>query len=1037
MQNYDFVAGIRRNNLALTASLKAAQVASSILLYHTTVAAVSTRILIQNALTRYNTLGNNTSANWVNTVADLESSLISNGQTILLQAIVFPKNDTAGNPYGLVNITASSDKVTLPYKNANGTAVQLGDSGTGYPPDLYPNLTYAYSDELDAYGQNITETSFNGTALYSNSSLLLGPLNINDSYSLLSITVPVDANTNKTNILGWLTIVVDAGLILDVIESPEGLGETGQVLLIGPETRTNKFAVDDKPTYTANRDGSQLVKYIFPPQNNATLGYRHMLRSVVDTQSVPFLLKQYYAALRAWTVEIKNSYNNAGSLLSTTNDENKRVSVGFATLPSIYVEWVLLIEMAHSEVVRPIVHLRNTLLACVFGVTGGLLLLLCPLAHFSVRPIRQLRAATKKTIEPYIPPSGEIDSRSMSSYESDADDEAEQQRYTPSQELARKEGFVAAALAKFGKRRKAGASDQEAGRRRRTFRIPGKVADRKHFIHDELTDLTTTFNEMSEELVMQYQRLEERVKERTQELEASKKIAEAANASKTLFIANISHELKTPLNGILGMCAVSMQEEDTTRIRRSLGIIYKSGDLLLHLLTDLLTFSKNEVGQQLSLDEKEFRLVDITSQVLSIFEKQATEGQITLSVQYQGPHNQFGGPSDPNDERAYGPRGTGRVKDMYLWGDQHRILQVLINLVSNSLKFTPPGGSVVVRLRCVGEEAAQPLEVRKTSVTSKQSKRSRSSKHSKRKSKRKAPPLSHENSDHSVTSAAESEGADETSSQNRPPLTINVAGSSKQVPRVAVRERSMSPPPLNTMSLAFDFEVEDTGPGIPETQQKQVFEPFVQGDLGLSKKYGGTGLGLSICAQLAGLMGGTISLDSTVGVGSKFSMRIPLRYLRDRADSSASSQIRLSHPNSLAERASSEGIRTPPNGLAAPNGETAADANAPAPFDTPGKTQPRLVGLSQPYFAQDSPIDAPLQTQLPATITPVDKDNRIRVLVAEDNKVNQEVVLRMLKLEDIYGKQGGRHILHKFSLSYSLICRCDRCAGWTGSPGKS
>ena len=80
----------------------------------------------------------------------------------------------------------------------------------------------------------------------------------------------------------------------------------------------------------------------------------------------------------------------------------------------------------------------------------------------------------------------------------------------------------------------------------------------------------------------------------------------------------------------------------------------------------------------------------------------------------------------------------------------------------------------------------------------------------------------------------------------------------------------------------FEFEVQDTGPGIPEHMQQRVFEPFVQGDLGLSRKHGGTGLGLSICQQLAHLMGGSISIKSTVGVGSTFTMQIPLRYARDR-----------------------------------------------------------------------------------------------------------------------------------------------------------
>ena len=66
----------------------------------------------------------------------------------------------------------------------------------------------------------------------------------------------------------------------------------------------------------------------------------------------------------------------------------------------------------------------------------------------------------------------------------------------------------------------------------------------------------------------------------------------------------------------------------------------------------------------------------------------------------------------------------------------------------------------------------------------------------------------------------------------------------------------------------FEFEVEDSGPGIPEHLQNKIFGPFVQGDLGLSKKFGGTGLGLSICSQLAGLMKGTINLKSELGHGS-------------------------------------------------------------------------------------------------------------------------------------------------------------------------
>lgn len=108
----------------------------------------------------------------------------------------------------------------------------------------------------------------------------------------------------------------------------------------------------------------------------------------------------------------------------------------------------------------------------------------------------------------------------------------------------------------------------------------------------------------------------------------------------------------------------------------------------------------------------------------------------------------------------------------------------------------------------------------------------------------------------------------------------------KATPRVQVRERSPTPPPANAKVLLFQIEVEDTGPGIPEHLQDRVFEPFVQGDLGLSKKYGGTGLGLSICSQLAGLMGGSIALSSTMGVGTTFQVSIPFKcYINKRVSS--------------------------------------------------------------------------------------------------------------------------------------------------------
>ncbi|KAJ9483104.1 hypothetical protein VN97_g10307 [Penicillium thymicola] len=214
---------------------------------------------------------------------------------------------------------------------------------------------------------------------------------------------------------------------------------------------------------------------------------------------------------------------------------------------------------------------------------------------------------------------------------------------------------------------------------------------------------------MSDELTIQYNRLEGRVAERTTELEKAKSAAETANESKTLFIANISHELKTPLSGILDMCAVCMSEEDLARIKKSLQVVYQSGDLLLHLLNDLLTFSKNQIDQVIQIEEKEFRLSDVRSQLAIIFQNQVHEKHIDFSIDFvPGGVTESKGTVCRGSELGHTNSGVGstqpgRLADLVLWGDQHRILQVLINLVSNSLKFTHENGKVEVRICLVGE----------------------------------------------------------------------------------------------------------------------------------------------------------------------------------------------------------------------------------------------------------------------------------------------------------------------------------------------
>ncbi|KAK5449301.1 Histidine kinase osmosensor [Exophiala xenobiotica] len=1112
-QNYNFIKSIRLSGLSLTASLKAAQVSSALLLYESQVTSVSTRVLIQSALGRYYA-GNDSAENWGRSQTDLQGAL--GDGSLLVQAVIFPNaydgNQTAVN--GLVNVTAGDlPPVKLPNTYPNGTDIYLGDPDQGYPAMLYPNLTYG--DTIP--GTNYSNVSYEGQSIEPGNPLFIGPMAINGSYSLLSVTVAMINNTSRSDVLGWLTVLVNCDLLYNVRDSPEGLGSTGETLLVGPATNTNHFKPEIRGS-DSGQDEDQSVRFVFPPQSNSTLGNRHQARASLANATLSFPMSSYPAVLAAWTKR-STAINNAGAFISTNNEEGAGISAGYATISNSLVDWVLIVEQSHEEVIAPINHLRNVVLICVFSVTGLLLLVMFPLAHYSITPIRQLYIATAKAVEPYQP--DDNSSEYSSSVGAQPATEVEEGDGAGDDTLARKEGFFGA-LTKITKPMQASRSSTPRTRRR-TFRIPRKVPERRHCVTDELTELTRTFNEMSDELAMQYERLEERVKQRTAELEKSKKAAEAANESKTLFIANISHELKTPLNGILGLTTVCMNEDDVGRIRSTLNTIYKSGDLLLHLLTDLLTFSKNEVGQQLSIDETEFRLSDLSTQLLPTFEKQAREAQVDLKVLFLGTSDAFGDSSDFAGNKLYGPGGTGRVRDMCLWGDKNRILQVLMNFVSNSLKFTPPHGSVTVSVRCTGildNDLSRAGSARKSSLASRKSKSSTT-----KRVRMSDSSLAPGDTEDQERNRHHNSGSNEDSK-----LSINVAGGTTQIHKVVERQRSMSPPPINTKDLAFEFEVEDTGPGIPPDQQKKIFEPFVQGDLGLSKKYGGTGLGLSICAQLAALMGGDISLDSTVGVGSKFTMRIPLRYVSERTPSLSSTHRSHSKASSLVGQTLHAGGTTqihkvverqrsmspppintkdlafefevedtgpgiPPDqqkkifepfvqgdlglskkyggtglGLsicaqlaALMGGDISLDSTVgvgskftmriplryvsertpslssthrshskasslvgqtlhdtgDAPLHHNGSTTslgstrensladvPRIVGFTQPYVAKENKKkesqEAKLHEMKKAENEAVQKGRKVRVLVAEDNKVNQEVVLRMLRLEDVY-----------------------------------
>lgn len=110
----------RSEGLTLTASLKAAQITSDLQLLESTCATIVTRILIQQALQRFYA-GNQTGAVWTRAIADVQSALASGGYSALLQAVIYPRNET-GNVHGILNVTGiATQPVKLPYSYPNGT----------------------------------------------------------------------------------------------------------------------------------------------------------------------------------------------------------------------------------------------------------------------------------------------------------------------------------------------------------------------------------------------------------------------------------------------------------------------------------------------------------------------------------------------------------------------------------------------------------------------------------------------------------------------------------------------------------------------------------------------------------------------------------------------------------------------------------------------------------------------------------------------------------------------------------------------------
>ncbi|EDO17877.1 hypothetical protein Kpol_1043p68 [Vanderwaltozyma polyspora DSM 70294] len=890
---------LRLQQLYIAARLKSSQIDQTINLLYYQCVWLTRRDEIESALTDY-TAGNRSAENWAST-----SDVLS---TFLESSVVFLTTTLYDSQFNLI---------------LNETNNETND----YIPDdvLSHLLPLSGTDSLPSY--------------LGTTGLLTDPV-LNDSTYLMSMSLPIIANPSVTlsdsRVFGYLTVVMSAETIRAVVNDTTALEKS--IVAVISSTNTNGTS-------------GQEYHFVFPPHGASD----DIVNTAYPVENSTFLSDAF-------------SSPEGGSINKSKSLYSKAVAIGYWPCSFGLANWVGTVSQPEHVFMSSSIKLTKIIAGTVIAITVFVCVITFPLSRWSVQPIVRLQKAT----EVISKRDGNEVHRSNSSSSS---------RSTFSSNRRSKDGRHNSSsynlyedVEKYTEIGKANKSTESLSKENITdysssnssaivmrknladFQVPAS----RRFVKDELSELTETYKLMTDALDEHSQLLEYRVKERTKQLEAAKIEAESANEAKTVFIANVTHELRTPLNGILGMTAIAMEETDMERIQSSLKLIYRSGELLLHILTELLTFSKN-VLKQTKLEKTHFCVIDLALQIESIFGKISKDQHVKLSIFIL-----------PN-----------KLRSMVLWGDQNRILQVIMNLVSNALKFTPVDGKITVNIKLLGEyDKDRSAAENYKDVYMKEIRNSNGD---------KIKPLMTLISSKDTMSVADNISNKSVASDTERSTNNTIYSNKfKNGSNFQDTDDAIGVPLDKKRKWVISVEVEDTGPGIEPSLQKSVFEPFVQGDQTLSRQYGGTGLGLSICRQLANLMHGTMKLESEVGVGSKFIFTVPLLQTREiefngnelvfedefNINSKKNREVKFQEITDEVDQVNIEGnsgVEVEPGKCTEPKKSTESESQAVVPSKSSQE-----MGNSIKYDVKN-----------------------FKLLIVEDNKVNQLVVIRMLKLEGI------------------------------------